>query len=75
LPGYSSFRAAKADLGSAGPGKVYDPCGGTITDRAQRVRPEKVHNPFNLNPVLRGINQLKANYYPSIRPFTGGITV
>jgi hypothetical protein len=26
-------------------------------------------------PRAQGINQLKANYYASIRPFTGGVTV
>jgi RHS repeat-associated protein len=75
LPGYSSFRAAKADLGSAGPGNVFD----HVVERSQIARsgfaPEEVHNPFNLDPVPSGVNQLKANYYSSIRPFTGGMTV
>jgi hypothetical protein len=75
LPGYSSFRAAKADLGSPGAGNVYD----HVVEQSQVARsgftPEEIHNPFNLDPVPRGINQLKANYYSSIRPFTGGMTV
>jgi RHS repeat-associated protein len=75
LPGYSSFRAAKADLGSAGPGNVFD----HVVEQSQIARsgfaPEEVHNPFNLDPVPSGVNQLKANYYSSIRPFTGGMTV
>lgn len=37
--------------------------------------PEEIHNPFNLDPVPSQITQLKANYYSSIRPFTGGVTV
>lgn len=37
--------------------------------------PEEIHSPYNLNPVSANLNQLKANYYGSIRPFTGGGTV
>jgi hypothetical protein len=37
--------------------------------------PEEIDNPFNLDPVPSGINQLKANYYSRIRPFTGGVRV
>jgi len=36
---------------------------------------EEINNPFNLNPVPRGINQLKANYYASKQIFTQGGTV
>ncbi len=75
LPGYSSFRAAKADLGSPGEGNVFD----HVVEQSQISRsdfaPEDIHNPFNLDPVPNEINQLKANYYSSIRPFTGGMTV
>jgi len=75
LPGYSSFRAAKANLGSAGPGRVFD----HVVEQSQIGRsglaPELIHHPFNLNPVGAEINQLKANYYSSIRPYTGGRTV
>jgi hypothetical protein len=75
MPGYSSFRAAKRDIGSAGPGNVFD----HVVEQSQVGRsgfaPEDVHNPFNLNPVDASINQAKANYYSSIRPFTGGGTV
>ena len=53
MPGYSSFRAAKADLGSPGPGNVYD----HVVEQSQIVRsgfaPEEVNNPFNLNPCPR----------------------
>jgi hypothetical protein len=69
--------ASKADLGSpgAGAGNVFD----HVVEQSQIGRsgfaPEEVNHPFNLNPVSRGINQLKANYYSSIRPFTGGQTV
>jgi hypothetical protein len=37
--------------------------------------PEEIHNPFNLNPVSARANQIKANYYSSKQPFTGGLTV
>jgi hypothetical protein len=75
VPGYSSFRAAKVALGSPGTGNVFD----HVVEQSKIARssfgPEEIHNPFNLNPVPSGINQLKANYYSSIRPFTGGVTV
>lgn len=75
LAGYRSFRAAKADLGSPGAGNVYD----HVVEQSQIGRsgfaPEEIHSPFNLDPVDAGINQAKANYYSSIRPFTGGQTV
>ncbi len=75
LPGYNSFSAAKADLGSPGPGNVFD----HVVEQSQIGRsdfaPEDIHNPFNLDPVDAQINHLKANYYSSIRPFTGGQTV
>lgn len=31
--------------------------------------------PFNMNPVSTRTNQIKANYYSSKQPFTGGGTV
>ena len=75
LSGYSSFRAAKADLGSAGPGNVYD----HVVEQSQIARsgfaPEEIHNPFNLDPVPSEVNQLKANYYSSKQFFTNGGTV
>ncbi|MGH9169881.1 MAG: hypothetical protein ACRD0Z_03265 [Acidimicrobiales bacterium] len=75
MPGYSSFRAAKADLGSPGPGNVFD----HVVEQSQIGRSgfpvEDINNPFNLDPVDAQVNQLKANYYSSIRPFTGGQTV
>jgi hypothetical protein len=75
LPGYSSFRAAKADLGSPGAGNVYD----HVVEQSQIGRsgfaPEEIHNPFNMNPVSAETNQLKANYYSSKQFFTGGGTV
>ena len=62
LPGYSSFRAAKADLGSPGAGNVFD----HVVEQSQIGRsgfaPEEIHNPFNMNPVSAETNQLKANY-------------
>jgi hypothetical protein len=75
LPGYSSFGAAKADLGPAGPGNVYD----HVVEQSQIARsgfaPGEVHNPFNLDPVSSEVNQLKANYYSSKQFFTQGGTI
>jgi hypothetical protein len=75
VSGYSSFRAAKADLGSPGTGKVFD----HVVEQSQIGRsgfaPEDIHNPFNLDPVDAQINQLKANYYSSKTLFSGGATV
>jgi RHS repeat-associated protein len=75
LAGYSSFRAAKTDLGSPGAGNVFD----HVIERSQIGRsgfaPEEIHNPFNLNPISARANQIKANYYSSKQPFTGGLTV
>jgi hypothetical protein len=75
LPGYSSFRAAKADLGPAGSGNVYD----HVVEQSQIARSgfasEEVNNPFNMDPVSSEVNQLKANYYSSKQFFTEGGTV
>jgi RHS repeat-associated protein len=75
LPGYTTFAAAKNNLGSPGIGNVFD----HTVEQSQIGRsgfaPEEIHSPYNLNPVPSGLNQLKANYYSSIRPFTGGMTV
>jgi hypothetical protein len=75
LAGYGSFRAAKADLGSPGAGNVFD----HVVEQSQIGRsgfvPEEIHNPPNLNPVSARANQIKANYYSSKQPFTGGLTV
>jgi RHS repeat-associated protein len=75
LPGYRTFSAAKKDLGSPGAGNVFD----HTVEQSQIGRsgfmPDEIHSPYNLNPVPAGLNQLKANYYSTIRPFTGGGTV
>jgi hypothetical protein len=72
MPGYRSFRAAKRDLGSPGPGNVYD----HVVEQSQVGRsgfaPEEINHPFNLDPVDASVNQAKADYYASIRGFTGG---
>ena len=73
--GFNSFRAAKRALPSPGEGNVYD----HVVEQSQIGRsgfdPREIHNPYNLNPVPAAVNQAKANYYSSIRPFTGGQTV
>lgn len=76
LPGgYSSFSAAKKALGSPGKGNVFD----HVVEQSQIGRsgfsPEDIHNPFNMNPVSAGTNQLKANFYSTKQVFTGGGTV
>jgi RHS repeat-associated protein len=73
--GLSSFRQAKSELGPAGTNRVYD----HVVEQSQMRRsgfpPEMIHNSANLEPVAPEINQLKANYYSSIRGFTGRGTV
>lgn len=73
--GYSSFSAAKRAMGSPGAGNVFD----HVVEQSQIKRsgfaPEEIHNPFNMNPVSARTNQIKANYYSSKQPFTGGDTV
>lgn len=73
--GYSSFSAAKTGMGSPGTGNVFD----HVVEQSQIGRsgfsPEEIHNPFNMNPVSAGTNQLKANYYSTKQFFTGGGTV
>lgn len=63
LPCYSSFKAAKADLGAAGPGDVCD----HVVEQSQIARsgfaPEEIHNPFNLDPYLAESTSSMANYY------------
>jgi hypothetical protein len=75
LAGYSSFRAAKADLGSPGTGNVFDHVVEQSQIRRSGFAPEEIHHPFNLTPVSARLNQIKANYYSSKQPFTGGLTV
>lgn len=73
--GYSSFKAAKTGMGSPGTGNVFD----HVVEQSQIARsgfkPQEIHNPFNMNPVSAGTNQLKANYYSTKQFFTGGGTV
>ena len=72
-PGYSSFSAAKRDLGPAGPGMVYD----HVVEQSQMnlsrsgFTANQIHNPANLAPVPARWNQVKANYYASKPNFTG----
>jgi RHS repeat-associated protein len=70
--GYSSFSAAKRNMGSPGQGNVFDHVVEQSQIRRSGFAPEEIHNPFNMNPVSAGTNQLKANYYSSKQPFTGG---
>lgn len=75
--GFGSFSSAKRALPSPGQGHVYD----HVVEQSQ-MSPARsgfeahvIHNPANLNAVPAAVNQLKANYYASIRPFTGGARV
>ncbi len=67
--------AAKRALGSPGAGNVFD----HTVEQSQIARsgfaPEEIHSPYNLNPISASLNQAKADYYASIRPFTGGARV
>jgi hypothetical protein len=73
--GYSSFSAAKSGLGSPGSGNVYD----HLVEQSQVGKSgfslRQVNNPENLNPVPSELNQIKANYYNSIQPFSNGLRV
>jgi hypothetical protein len=75
--GYSTFSAAKKGLGSPGSGWVYD----HVVEQSQMgasrsgFLARQIHNPENLNPVLKEVNQIKANYYSTKQFFTGGATV
>jgi len=75
--GFRSFSQAKRSLPSPGQGNVYD----HVVEQSQIAAsrsgfdPRLIHNPANLNPVPAAVNQAKANYYSSIRPFTGGQAV
>lgn len=73
--GYSSFSAAKRAVGSPGEGNVFDHVVEQSQIRRSGFAPEEIHNPFNMNPVSARTNQIKANYYSSKQPFTGGGTV
>lgn len=61
-------------MGSPGEGNVFD----HVVEQSQIGRsgfaPEEIHNPFNMNPVSAGTNQLKA-YYSTKQFFTRGGTV
>ena len=73
--GYSSFSAAKRAMGSPGEGNAFD----HVVEQSQIGRsgfaPEEIHNPFDMNPVPSGVNQIKANYYSRKLDFTNGGTV
>jgi hypothetical protein len=61
-------------MGSPGEGNVFDHVveQSQIKSTRSGFAPDEIHNPFNMNPVSAETNQLKANYYSSIRPgFTG----
>lgn len=75
--GFRSFSQAKRSLPSPGPGNVYDHVveQPQIAASTSGFHPRLIHNPANLNLVSAAVNQAKANYYSSIRPFTGGQTV
>lgn len=62
-------------MGSPGQGNVFDHVVEQSQIRRSGFAADEIHNPFNMNPVSAGTNQLKANYYSSKQPFTGGGTV
>jgi hypothetical protein len=70
--GYSSFGAAKRDLGAAGPGMVWD----HIVEQSQETKSgfsrEEINDPCNMAAVPSWANQARANYYNSIRTFSEG---
>jgi len=62
-------------MGSPGAGNVYD----HIVEQSQVGKSSfslrQINNPENLNPVSSELNQIKANYYNSIQPFSNGLRV
>lgn len=65
-------------MGSPGQGNVFDHVVEQSQIKATRsgFATDEIHNRFNMNPVSAATNQLKANYYSSIRPgLTGSQTV
>jgi len=75
--GFNSFSAAKRALGHPGPGMVYD----HVVEQSQMsptrsgFSARQIHHPDNLYPVSARVNQIKANYYSSVQPFTNNLTV
>jgi RHS repeat-associated protein len=72
---FTSFDKLKSALGSAGQGQAWHHI---IEQRAvniQRFGSQSIHNTLNVVAVPAQVNQTIANYYSSIRPFTGGVTV
>jgi len=75
--GFDSFSSAKRSLPPPGKGNVYD----HVVEQSQISVTRSgfdtriVNNPYNMNPVPASVNQARANYYSSVRPFTGGKTV
>ncbi|NLF07276.1 MAG: RHS repeat-associated core domain-containing protein [Pirellulaceae bacterium] len=72
---FSSFSALKRALGSAGKGNVWHHIVEQTPGNIVRFGSEAIHNTQNVIRVSVAINQRIANYYSSIRPFTGGKTV
>jgi RHS repeat-associated protein len=70
---FKSFDALKRELGPAGEGKVWHHI---VEQRLEgRFGAEAIHNTSNVVAISREANQAIANYYSSIRRFTGGKTV
>lgn len=73
--GFNTFDQAKAALGPAGDGMVYD----HVVEQSQIVKsgfdPQVVHSAANLRPVPASINAAKAAYYASKQPFSNGLRV
>lgn len=72
---FASFRAFKRAMGSAGEGKVWHHIVEQRASNIARFGAEAIHNTHNVLPISREANQAIADYYSSIRRFTGGKTV
>jgi hypothetical protein len=70
---FKSYKALYRALGPAGEGKVWHHI---VEQRAAtEFGSEAINNTQNVVAVSREVNQALADYYASVRPFTGGQTV
>jgi hypothetical protein len=72
---FPSFSALKRALGPAGPGKVWHHVVEQRTTNIAQFGAGAIHNTSNVVAVTGDVNQKIANFYSSIRRFSGGQTV
>jgi len=72
---FKSFGALKRALGSAGRSRTWHHIVEQRSANVSRFGAEAVHNTLNVGSVPRKANQILADYYSSVRYWTGGRTV